>query len=495
MQPGDVFAGRYLIEDTLGRGGMGVVYLVLDQRLHRRAALKVMDARLSHDPVFRTRFEREAKAGARFEHPNVVQVHHYDEHEGTLYLVMQYVEGHDLRGELNDAGRLSTDHTLDIVRQVAAGLDAAHRQGQVHRDVKPANILLSRADGRALLTDFGLAQALDGGERLTSAGVLLGTVTYASPEQLRGEPASVRSDLYSLACVTYECLSGRPPFSGGPDVEIAQSHLRNLPPELATLVPGLASAVSAVVARGLSKHPGDRPESCGAFAAELGQAASPATGRTRVLGLAADPPTVAPAAPPLLTPAAEVPRPSRPTKAFALAAGAVLAVFGIGLALGLNQGGNAAGTTPTPTPSAAADPHVALARRLPAGYFSDCVAAPDREGKGRVTSLTCHSPASGVDEVLVSQWSDPAAMAADFTAAVAKRPDGTCGQYTGLPATGLRSTWGTGRPLACYVNTNQAAIVLWEHPSLSLQVLAVRKDGDAQAAFAWWRKAYKAPIT
>lgn len=479
MQQGELFAGRYLIEQTLGAGGMGVVYRVLDQRLHRQAALKVMNPDLSHDPTFRERFEREAKAGAGFEHPNVVTVHHYDEHDGTLYLVTQYIDGRNLHRELDEGGPFSLERTVDVVRQLAAGLDAAHRHSQVHRDVKPANVLLGCDEhGRdhVLLTDFGLAQVLGSGDdRLTSTGTMLGTATYGSPEQFRGEVATVRSDVYSLACVTFEMLTGRPPFRGATDVETAGHHLSLQAPDLEGF--GLPPELSSVVARGLAKNPYDRPVSAGTFAEELATAA--------VSGVLPQPVVPTPTGELPVTPA------TRNRRVLLIAAAVVAVAFGVGLASGLLDGPGGGSATPSPT----SDVHAALAASLPSTVYQACVAQPEREGPGRPTSVRCTSAMPGVEELLVTKWDSAAAMAADFTKAYGAKPDGKCGSYTGLPQSGLRSTWGNNQPLACYLNKNGAAIILWEYPQQAVQVVAVRNDGDPQAAFAWWRAAVSTPLT
>ena len=504
MQSGELFAGRYRVERTLGRGGMGVVYLARDERLHRLDALKVMNAQLSHDPTFRKRFEREAKAAARLEHPNVVQVRHYDEHEDTLYLVMQYVDGNNLQAEIQSLGRINPQRTAEIVRQVAEGLDAAHRAGHVHRDVKPANILLGRNDDgsdRVLLTDFGLAQPLSGSQaRLTSVGDMLGTVAYAAPEQLRGEPAIVPSDVYALACVAYECLSGRPPFSGGSQVEIAGGHLHHVAPLLTVLIPGLSSPVAEAVATGLAKSPMDRPASAGAFARRLCQAtgAAPislAQTTTLASGQPGEQTEVLPAAGATgVGPARAAPRPQT-RRAILIASTVVVMGFVVGLAAGYFNGGSAPGkVAASPTSTSAADPHVTLIRRLPITVYGGCVNDPASEGAERTAALSCGTPLPGADQLLVTQWRDTGAMDASSALSVGKRPDGRCGSYTGLPTTGLRSTWGQKARLSCYINSNGAAIVLWQYPESSVQVLSVRKDGDAQAAFAWWRKAVETPL-
>ena len=169
----------------------------------------------------------------------------------------------------------------------------------------------------------------------------------------------------------------------------------------------------------------------------------------------------------------------------------VVAAFGIGLAAGYFQGGSATTNAPFPTPSptASLDAHTALIARLPTAVFTDCIPLDGRTGAGLVASVTCSTPTADADQLLVSQWADGASMAANFTTFARKKPDGKCGTYTGVPASGFRSTWGSAdAPLACYVNTKGAAIVLWEYPDKAVEVLSVRPDGDFQAAFNGWRK-------
>jgi hypothetical protein len=495
VRPGELFAGRYRVQDRIGEGGMGVVYRARDERLGRQVALKVMRAGLSDDPTFSLRFEREAAAAAGFEHPNVVPVYDYAEHEGTLYLVMRYVAGRDLRQELAATGRLGLRRTADLVAQVAAGLSAGHRGGHVHRDVKPANVLLtSGPDGReqALLTDFGLAQPQDAARGLTTTGLLLGTVAYMAPEQLRGERASVRSDVYALACVAYECLTGRPPFRGVTDVQTAQGHLSEPVPDPRSFAPDLPPGVVPVLERGLAKSPDLRPASAGELAAALSAAvdgrAGPPTGgggHTQVL--------------PLPVPV-EAPAPRRRRRRGLRVAVTVAVLAGVLAAAGawLTEPGRRLLAGPDPEPSSSGDPHEALAGRLPAAVFTDCRPDPEREGEGRTTSVTCGTALEGVDELLVTQWSGTSAMTANFDEIHGGKPDGKCGEYAADPPTGLRSTWGDDAPLACFINSEPAAILLWEYPERALQVVAVRRDrgarglaDDSRALFTWWQTAVR----
>ena len=512
VRPGELFAGRYLLEDRLGEGGMGVVYRARDQRLGRQVALKVMRSELSDDPTFRARFEREAAAAAGFEHPNVVPVHDYAEVDGTLYLVMRFVPGRDLRQVLAATGRLGLPRTVDLVAQIAAGLSAGHRNGHVHRDVKPANVLLDRGpDGReqALLTDFGLAQPQGASRGLTSTGLLLGTVTYMSPEQLQGQRASVRSDVYALACVAYECLTGRPPFTGATDVQTAQGHLSEPVPDPRSESPDLPAAVVPVLLHGLAKDPEQRPASAEELAAHLAAAARsvqrvPAS-ETRVLQRTALVQEQEPAWAPEPAGSRRAPGGRRSRRALPVAGAAIALAFVVGASGGYltdPQRRSTAAPGPSASASNAADVHEALVGRLPAAVYDDCRPDPEREGEGRTASVKCGTPLAGADELLVTQWSDAAAMAANFADVHGEKPDGKCGQYAADPSSGLRSTWGDDAPLACFINNEPAAILLWEYPQQALQVVAVRRDqravglaDDSRALFDWWTTAVRSEPT
>src|SRR5829696_8174724 len=201
LDSGSSFAG-YQIVSVVGRGGMGVVYRATDLRLERPVALKLVAPELAEDQQFRRRFLKEPKLAAALDHPNVVPIYEAGEHEGRLYLAMRFVDGDDMRSLLRGEGDLAPERALDILTQVASALDAAHRRGLVHRDVKPANVLVDE-DGHAYLTDFGVTKQLGG--NTTETGQIVGTLDYVAPEQIRGEDVDARADGYALACVLYEC--------------------------------------------------------------------------------------------------------------------------------------------------------------------------------------------------------------------------------------------------------------------------------------------------
>ena len=288
LAPGDVFAD-HRIEGLAGRGGMGVVYRATQLGLERTVALKLITPALAEDADFRRRFVAESKAAAAIEHPNVVPIYHAGEHDGVLFIVMRYIDGPDLRALVRAEGRLDAKRAAHIVAQVGSALDAAHRHGLVHRDVKPANVLLA-GDEQAYLTDFGLTKRVATSAQATVSreNVWVGTLGFVAPEQIRGERVDARTDVYALGCVLVYAVTGAAPFVRESDEATLWAHL-NAPPPTEQLPWQFAS----VVARALSKDPGDRYPSAG----DLGRAAQAAAGT----GVAATPERAiarGPAAPP-----------------------------------------------------------------------------------------------------------------------------------------------------------------------------------------------------
>ncbi|MGZ8650487.1 MAG: protein kinase domain-containing protein [Solirubrobacteraceae bacterium] len=257
---GQVVAGYY-IEERIARGGMGLVYRAKHINLRRRAAMKIIAPELAEASGFRERFNREARIAAALQHPNIVTVYDAGEETGLLYLAMQYIEGSDLSAVLRSQGRLRPYRAIDVCRQVAAALDAAHAQGLIHRDVKPANVMI---EGRtAFLTDFGLTKRIEGTRtQLTKAGDVVGTIHYVAPEQIEGQRVDARTDIYSLGCLLYHCLSGELPFARDTDVAVIYAHLSEEPPRLTSVRPELPGGLDAVIAKALEKSPERRFQSC-----------------------------------------------------------------------------------------------------------------------------------------------------------------------------------------------------------------------------------------
>lgn len=261
--------GPFRIDAEIGRGGMGVVYRAWQKALDREVALKVIGERLAGDAQSRERFRREARLAASVEHPNVLPVYEAGAVDDLLYVAMRFVEGADLGVLIRAEQGLGAERAVGIVAQVAEGLDAAHRCGLVHRDIKPQNVLVAEPGGseHVYLSDFGLARLVDGGEQLTGSGGWLGTLDYCAPEQLRNEPVDARADIYALGCLLYEALSGRPPFDRRDVGAKVLAHLNESAPPLPDLA--VESRFGEVIARATAKSPGDRYDSAAELAAEL----------------------------------------------------------------------------------------------------------------------------------------------------------------------------------------------------------------------------------
>src|SRR5213596_399182 len=253
----EVLGERYKLQDPIGRGGMATIYRGQDLRMDRVVAIKVLREVYSTDPKFVTRFQREAKAASSLQHPNIVQVYDYGQTDGNYFIVMELVEGTDLRRYLRNRSVLDMDRAVIIAHDVALGLGAAHRRGIVHRDVKPQNVLVGRG-GSIKLTDFGIASVYKdiNAERLTTTGMTLGTVQYYAPEQAQGEIVSPAADVYALGIVMYEMLTGHPPFDGNSPVLVAMKHIQDQPDPPGQFNPSIPAALEDIILRCLEKVPG-----------------------------------------------------------------------------------------------------------------------------------------------------------------------------------------------------------------------------------------------
>ncbi|WP_336082331.1 serine/threonine-protein kinase [Nocardia sp. SSK8] len=283
LPAGAVFAG-FRIERVLGSGGMGSVYAARHPRLPRLVALKLLHSSFAADPLFRGRFEREAELAGRLDHPNIVAIHDRGSADGQLWIAMQYVAGSDADTVVR-AGALPVEQALHIARSTADALDHAHAAGLLHRDVKPANILLrERAPGvtaqQVLLTDFGIAKAIDEGTALTQTGSLVATLRYAAPEQLDGRALGPRSDQYSLACTLFHLLTGQPPYTATSAGALIGAHLMHPVPRVTALRPDLPPAMDAVFARALAKDTDHRFASCAEMVAAATTALTTGVGPT-----------------------------------------------------------------------------------------------------------------------------------------------------------------------------------------------------------------------
>lgn len=266
-------SGRYLLGETIGFGGMSEVHLARDQRLDRDVAIKVLRADLARDPSFYLRFRREAQNAASLNHPSIVAVYdtgEADTPEGPLpYIVMEYVEGDTLRDLVRNDGPFDPRRASAVIADVCAALDFSHKNGIVHRDMKPANIMINRA-GEVKVMDFGIARAMsDATSTMTQTAAVIGTAQYLSPEQARGERVDARSDIYSVGCVLFEILSGEPPFTGDSPVAVAYQHVSEEPPAPSSINPDISPELDSIVLKALSKNPANRYQSAAEMRGDL----------------------------------------------------------------------------------------------------------------------------------------------------------------------------------------------------------------------------------
>jgi eukaryotic-like serine/threonine-protein kinase len=300
MTTPQVLGERYEIGGVLGRGGMAEVHRGRDLRLGREVAVKVLRSDLARDPSFQVRFRREAQAAASLNHPAIVAVYDTGEDRtgsgATPYIVMEYVEGDTLRDVLRREGRLDPQHAMELTADICGALDFSHRNGIVHRDVKPGNVMIT-PDGAVKVMDFGIARAVsDSAATMTSTAAVIGTAQYLSPEQARGEGVDARSDVYSVGCLLYELVTGAPPFTGDSPVSVAYQHVREDPRLPSSINPVIPPALDAILLKAMSKNPANRYQSAAEMRNDLLRAvagqrveATPVMGdneRTTILGAA-----------------------------------------------------------------------------------------------------------------------------------------------------------------------------------------------------------------
>src|SRR4051812_49818705 len=264
---GSEFAG-HRIDGIAGRGGMGVVYRATHLALNRPVALKLIAPELAEDEGFRARFKQESMTAASIDHPNVIPIYHAGEEGGQLYITMRYVEGTDLRALITQRGKLDPGLAAQLVSQTAAALDAAHARGLVHRDVKPANVLIAGGDGdyHAYLTDFGLTKHAESQSGMTKTGMFVGTLDYIAPEQLQGKQLDARSDVYALGCVLYQSLTGNVPFPRDTEPAKIWAHMSEPPPSVTQVGTDVPPQFEQIVQRAMAKDPNDRYLSAGDLA-------------------------------------------------------------------------------------------------------------------------------------------------------------------------------------------------------------------------------------
>jgi serine/threonine protein kinase len=482
---GTTFAG-YRIERILGRGGMSVVYLAEHPRLKNAVALKLLAPELAEGDVFRERLLRESRLAASVNHPNVVPVYDTGEEDGTLFISMRFVDGRDLRRTLREDGVPPVGDALDLCAQVAAALDDAHRHGLVHRDVKPANILIQHEPRHVYVADFGLTKHSDARSGATASG-LVGTIDYMAPEQIEGRSVDGRADLYALGCIAFECLTGRVPFRLDSEVAVLWAHMRSDPPLATEANPSLPRAFDPVFRRALAKDPRDRHESSAELVEELRAAA--ATRRRRRVS----------------SPGLRIRGRFRRRRWWAaLAGGLVGAAVATAIVAPLDRSSRTITQTVVSVPSRTV-PERQLIARIPQTLRSSCDHAappsPDFDA-----ALTCTAP--GKINVSYAHAISSARMKrtlfADAVVAGAVRPgvrvlpSGRCGRTS----SSIRD-WTVVRPgaraevvalhmpaahgrLLCFTSTNGWSAVEWT--DTSVDVLARATGRPSAALYAWWTR-------
>jgi DNA-binding SARP family transcriptional activator/tRNA A-37 threonylcarbamoyl transferase component Bud32 len=479
--PGTEFAG-YRIESVLGRGGMSVVYLAEHLGLQRKVALKLLAPQLADDDRFRERFVRESRVAASMEHPNIVPIYEAGDAEHHLFIAMRYVRGTDLRRLLEREGQLDPQRAVRIVGDVAEALDAAHAAGLVHRDVKPGNILIvesSGSGGRDLvfLSDFGLTKRLESGDKLTKTGQFVGTVDYVAPEQVEGRQVDARTDVYSLACVLFECLTGEVPYGRDSDVAALYARLSEKPPTLTSFRPDLPTALNGVVGQALSKSPAKRQSTTGEFA----QAASDALGLLETEGAGR---------------AGTRPGGARRIAAAVGVAAVAAALLAGGIVYAVTRDERPQGTSGEVSPSPPASEaffaivdrpleegdEQRLASYVPASFRSTCRPATPVPQQ-LLAAIAC---VDGQQEVRYELFPTVSAMDAGFDGTVSslEAPAGDCA--VDHEATGAYSVAGmqAGRVL-CY-EISERSNIEWTTPGLLVHAHAIRPDLGDLSLYEWW---------
>ncbi len=513
--------GGYRLDSLIGHGGMSIVYRAHHLQLGRTVALKLLSPELSRDASFRDRFTRESQLASGLDHPNVIPIFEAGDQDGVLFIAMRYVEGADLKTRLKRDGPLPLDEVPPLMAQVAAALDSAHARGLVHRDVKPANILIASGAGpegadHVYLTDFGVAKD-EGAGGLTKTGMFVGTAEYAAPEQFEGKPLDARTDIYALGCVLYESLTGTPAYDQDSEVAMMYAHLLQPPPKATEKRAELPQAIDDVIAKAMAKSKDDRYATGRELATAIRSALATPAEATVVAGRETPAATVLAAgrtaqpAPPTAGDAASDSEPGQPLRARIGSPAVIGAVLGAAVVIAAvlaftalrDDGDEASATPPTTTQTGGGQTGT-----TPAGGSSDTlldVLVPTQIAK---TCTDVSSPIPGAVEEAECNAAEGAATSAanEFTltffggaddlerayrnakAGVTAAP---CGSTTGERAWIHQATGKRGGRRFCYADGNEFTIV-WTHEKLGsddhVDMLGVaREPGRAPDLVAgWW---------
>jgi len=469
---------RFRIERQIGQGGMSVVYLAEDlgplQR--KRVAIKVLAPALAADETFRARFVRESQIVANLEHPHVIPVYDAGADGSLLYLVMRYIDGPDLRALLHSTGPMELPRVVSVIGQIAGALDAAHRQGLVHRDVKPANVLVDRPgepDEHCYLCDFGITKSAASAETLTGTGTFVGTLDYIAPEQIEGRPLDPRTDVYALGCVVYQLLTGSVPYPLETDMAKMLAHVREPPPSVRAVRPDLAPNVDEVIGRAMAKDPAERFSSCGDLARAL-SGTTVSAARPTATDADATVTRDAVAMPPVVTPAA--PSRARPPARVLAAAGAGALLLVVVLVVALSGGGGLSGK------------EKALVARVPVGERDSCTRQGGRPA-GATAFVRCKGK-GGVATYTLAAFKTRAATDAAYrreadTSPISKDRVGDCFEFTGENHAFGNSKDQHGQVL-CYRRGTAESVIVWTDPADPVLGRATRNDDQDNPLYFWW---------
>ena len=500
--------GPYRIEAVIGRGGMGVVYLAEQPSLGRKVALKILPPELAEDADFRARFIRESKMAAAIDDPNILPIYEAGEIDGVLFIAMRYVQGTDLEARLG-AGALSSAEVAHLLGQVASALDAAHLRGLVHRDVKPANILVTPGQGddrgeHAYLADFGLTKPRGEETNLTRVGSVVGTLDYMAPEQLEGRELDGAADQYALAAIAFRALTHRLPFPRDSDVAVISAHLKEAVPNASSILPELPRAIDAVLARGMAKAPAARYPSCAAFMADL-RAALKLTGSHPASTASLDRRRI-----PVLWLVAAV------IGLGILVAGGAWIASGAGSPspslVASPSGGALASASPTVDPDASptlgtfpTPAEADLIKVLPADLAESCARGPYKPvdsdfGLGHpLASLLCTtSPSTGANSVQVWQFPFLGTSAGNSGFTTESAISGLAGRYGTRGGDCATSGRVNGRwkindedagAIVCYIDPkNGDANLWWSYKDASVLIQAINQRGEREPLYGFFEK-------
>jgi predicted Ser/Thr protein kinase len=499
---GAEFAG-YRLGSLLGHGGMSIVYRAEHMHLGRTVALKLLAPQLSEDEAFRERFERESRLAASLDHPNIIPIYEAGEEDGVLFIAMRYVEGADLKTRLNEGGPFDSDKVASLVAQVAAALEAAHVKGLIHRDVKPANVLIASGAGpegadHVYLSDFGIAKHT-AGAGLTRTGMFVGTADYASPEQIEGKPLDGRADVYALGCVVYEALTAERAYEKDSEVGMMYAHLLESAPSVTAKRPQLPPEIDDVVAKAMAKSRDDRYATPTELALAVKQALGAGTALRAAETVLASGPAASdsPPSPPTeesVSPPAAAGGGGRRRRVIAAAlAGAAVLAAAVVIPILVFTGGNnttASGTTPS----------TLLAVLVPTEIARDCTATA-KPSSGVIEFDSCRAaedaPASQPDAFDLTFYANAGRLERAYQAAL-KEADTGGNRITNCSATAGEKVWihvATGKRggrRICYLDKAGNFIVLWTHEKLGsddhVDMLGnARQAGRAPTIFrSWW---------